>query len=285
MRGRNFANSSGDWSGAPVFGSRACKCTIAAPASAAPMAASAICVRRHRQIGRHRWRVDRACDGAGDDDFVRFAMGFPRGRRAGAVGGKSGTFLRPRLQAYDFTTLSLAPAVCAGQNAPPRRPGQHRPAKSFEPADGPPLPTLVGSNTGPRVQKGSKGISNVHHDQDRCRFAGCPHHGRRDDLRRRSAGARLGPRPRSWPCHRRRCRRRRRGEPCAHVRPGLCRSRALPLGPQLRRLRELSRQDLRLLSSPVTVYRTGRCCAPPSTLHRSGRPARVFPAWAGRFIF
>src|SRR6478735_9470677 len=42
MRGRNFANSSGVWSGAPVFGSRACKCTIAAPASAAPMVASAI---------------------------------------------------------------------------------------------------------------------------------------------------------------------------------------------------------------------------------------------------
>jgi drug/metabolite transporter (DMT)-like permease len=29
---------------------------------------------------------------------------------------------------------------------------------------------------------------------------------------------------------------------------------------------------------------TDRCCAPPSTLHRSGRPARVFPAWAGRFL-
>ena len=42
MRGRNFLYSSGDWSGAPVFGSRACKCTIAAPASAAPMADSAI---------------------------------------------------------------------------------------------------------------------------------------------------------------------------------------------------------------------------------------------------
>src|SRR5262245_55754843 len=42
MRGRNFANASGVWSGAPVFGSRACRCTIAAPASAAPMAASAI---------------------------------------------------------------------------------------------------------------------------------------------------------------------------------------------------------------------------------------------------
>src|SRR5512145_2535360 len=39
---RNGANASGDWSGRPSFGSRACRCTIAAPASAAPMAASAI---------------------------------------------------------------------------------------------------------------------------------------------------------------------------------------------------------------------------------------------------
>src|SRR5262252_9367835 len=42
MMGRNGANASGRWSGLPVFGSRACRCTIAAPASAAPMAASAI---------------------------------------------------------------------------------------------------------------------------------------------------------------------------------------------------------------------------------------------------
>src|SRR5213080_4470729 len=39
---RNGANACGDWSGRPVFGSRACRCTIAAPASAAPIAASAI---------------------------------------------------------------------------------------------------------------------------------------------------------------------------------------------------------------------------------------------------
>src|SRR5215216_5801072 len=39
---RNGANASGDWSGLPVCGSRAWRCTIAAPASAAPMAASAI---------------------------------------------------------------------------------------------------------------------------------------------------------------------------------------------------------------------------------------------------
>src|SRR6188768_1700483 len=42
MRFRNGANRSGFWSGRPSFGSRACRCTIAAPASCAPMAASAI---------------------------------------------------------------------------------------------------------------------------------------------------------------------------------------------------------------------------------------------------
>src|SRR5271167_155191 len=39
---RNGANASGDWSGRPSTGLRACRWTIAAPASAAPMAASAI---------------------------------------------------------------------------------------------------------------------------------------------------------------------------------------------------------------------------------------------------
>ena len=39
---RNGANASGDWSGRPSLGLRACRCTTAAPASAAPMAASAI---------------------------------------------------------------------------------------------------------------------------------------------------------------------------------------------------------------------------------------------------
>src|SRR5215510_5819415 len=39
---RNGANASGDWSGRPSLGLRACRCTMAAPASAAPMAASAI---------------------------------------------------------------------------------------------------------------------------------------------------------------------------------------------------------------------------------------------------
>src|SRR5712671_7091869 len=39
---RNGANASGLWSGWPVFGLRACRCTIAAPASAASTAASAI---------------------------------------------------------------------------------------------------------------------------------------------------------------------------------------------------------------------------------------------------
>src|SRR5581483_9781711 len=39
---RNGAKASGDWSGWPSRGSRACRWTIAAPASAAPIAASAI---------------------------------------------------------------------------------------------------------------------------------------------------------------------------------------------------------------------------------------------------
>jgi len=40
--GKNFWNASGDWSGFPVWGSRAWRWIIAAPASAAPTAASTI---------------------------------------------------------------------------------------------------------------------------------------------------------------------------------------------------------------------------------------------------
>src|SRR5215813_24529 len=39
---RNGSKAAGVWSGRPSRGSRACRCTMAAPASAAPMAASAI---------------------------------------------------------------------------------------------------------------------------------------------------------------------------------------------------------------------------------------------------
>src|SRR5215470_11820343 len=39
---RNGSKAAGDWSGRPSRGSRAWRCTIAAPASAAPIAASAI---------------------------------------------------------------------------------------------------------------------------------------------------------------------------------------------------------------------------------------------------
>src|SRR5436190_22246832 len=39
---RNGGKASRDWSGRPSLGSRACRCTTAAPASAAPIAASAI---------------------------------------------------------------------------------------------------------------------------------------------------------------------------------------------------------------------------------------------------
>src|ERR1700761_5224138 len=42
MTFRNGAKASGLWSGWPVFGLRACRCTMAAPASAASTAASAI---------------------------------------------------------------------------------------------------------------------------------------------------------------------------------------------------------------------------------------------------
>ena len=42
MRGRNCMKTSGSGVGCPVSGSRACRCRIAAPASAAPMALSAI---------------------------------------------------------------------------------------------------------------------------------------------------------------------------------------------------------------------------------------------------
>ena len=68
---RNGAKASGVWSGRPSCGLRACRCTIAAPASAAPIAASAISWRGHRQMRRHRRRVDRAGNSAGDDDFTR----------------------------------------------------------------------------------------------------------------------------------------------------------------------------------------------------------------------
>src|SRR5882724_6598378 len=39
---RNGSNAAGVWSGRPSRGSRACRCTMAAPASAASIAASAI---------------------------------------------------------------------------------------------------------------------------------------------------------------------------------------------------------------------------------------------------
>jgi hypothetical protein len=43
MRGRNSWNSAGDGDGRPSIGSRACRWTMAAPASAAPIASWAIC--------------------------------------------------------------------------------------------------------------------------------------------------------------------------------------------------------------------------------------------------
>src|SRR3982074_1236226 len=85
---RNGAKASGLWSGWPVFGLRACRCTIAAPASAPSTAAAALscgAVRRvdcgvgdflgrHRQGLRHRRGVDRTGYGASDDDFAAHAL-------------------------------------------------------------------------------------------------------------------------------------------------------------------------------------------------------------------
>jgi hypothetical protein len=43
MRGTNWSNTFGSAEGRPSFGSRACRCRMAAPASAASMDCSAIC--------------------------------------------------------------------------------------------------------------------------------------------------------------------------------------------------------------------------------------------------
>ncbi len=51
-------------------GSRACRCTIAAPASAAPIALCAISCGVIGRCGRHGRRVDRARHRAGDDHLV-----------------------------------------------------------------------------------------------------------------------------------------------------------------------------------------------------------------------
>ncbi len=56
-------------SGGRPSGSRACRCRIEAPASAAAIASAAIWSGVTGRCGRHRRRVHRAGDGAGDDDF------------------------------------------------------------------------------------------------------------------------------------------------------------------------------------------------------------------------
>ena len=63
-------NTAGSGVGAPVSGSRACRWMIAAPASAASIDAARDLLRRDRQIVRHAGRVDRAGDGATDDDLA-----------------------------------------------------------------------------------------------------------------------------------------------------------------------------------------------------------------------
>ena len=70
IRVRNGAKASGRWSGRPSSGSRACRCTIAAPASYGADRRVGDLVGRDRQVRRHRRRVDRAGDGAGDDDLA-----------------------------------------------------------------------------------------------------------------------------------------------------------------------------------------------------------------------
>ena len=69
MLRRKGSKASGLWSGRPSAGLRACRWTIAAPACAAPSALSAISSARDWQVRRHRRRMDRAGDGATDDDF------------------------------------------------------------------------------------------------------------------------------------------------------------------------------------------------------------------------
>ena len=78
ITGRNSMNTSGSGVGRPSFGSRACRCTIAAPASAAPIAPSRDLLRRDRQVRAHGRRVDRAGHRAGDDHLVG---GLARGGR------------------------------------------------------------------------------------------------------------------------------------------------------------------------------------------------------------
>ena len=73
MRGRNCMNTAGSGVGRPVCGSRACRWRIAAPASAAAIACSAISFGVIGQAIRHRRRVDAAGHRAGDDDLVRRA--------------------------------------------------------------------------------------------------------------------------------------------------------------------------------------------------------------------
>src|SRR5271165_1846084 len=99
-----------------------------------------------------------------------------------AFGGNKRNFPGQRRQAYDFTTLSLCARGARGAKCATAAAWSTRGAKSFEPADGPPLPTLAGPIEGHRVQKGSEGFFHVHHRQDRRRFDGRPDNGRRDDL-------------------------------------------------------------------------------------------------------
>ena len=76
ISGANSRKYFGSCVGLPSTGSRACRCTIAAPASRGADRGLGDFLRRHRQVRRHRRRVDRAGHGAGDDDFA--ALGHDR---------------------------------------------------------------------------------------------------------------------------------------------------------------------------------------------------------------
>ena len=71
MVGRKRLNSAGSPEGRPLAGSRACRCRIAAPASAAPIACAAMSSGLIGQRVRHGRRMDRAGDRATDDHLVR----------------------------------------------------------------------------------------------------------------------------------------------------------------------------------------------------------------------
>ena len=69
------ANTAGSGVGLPSWGLRACRCSTAAPASAAATPWSTICSDGVRQVRRHRRRVPGTGECAGDDDLAGASHG------------------------------------------------------------------------------------------------------------------------------------------------------------------------------------------------------------------